>query len=165
MIKDQSVETILALDCLEKNLLAPGALCSYETLTAAINMNAQTDGYTYVKTARRQFERKHECVLEAIPNEGIRWLEPRQVINRGARDMKHVRVSTSHAWRRQTTLVPVERQKALTNEERIKFNQQLSVIGVLRHMTKPAQVKKIESASDQAQKALPVGDTLALFAG
>lgn len=162
MKTEQSIETILAEQELRK--LKEGDLLDYGTLGALIGKDPQRGGYHHVKAARRKVEKELGCVFEASPNIGIKRLIPREVLNRGGRDIKHVRMSIKSGFRRQTTLVPVEEQK-LTNDERVKFHAQLSAFGVLAHMTRPSAIKKIEAAATTAARTIPAKETLALFGG
>lgn len=161
MKQEIAVETTMAYQELKK--LKPGEMCPYSTLAAVIDKNPQTDGRGYVRTARGMVERELQCVLVAISNEGIKRLAPREVINHGGKDLKHIRKSVARGTRRQITIVPVEQAKELSNEERIKFNLQLSQFGILRQVMKPATAKKIEAAVIESSKALPADATIRLF--
>ena len=158
---DTAIETIMAREELRK--LQPGDICEYQTLRAAMSMDPQGEGYGFVTTARKQVERENQCVLEAIPNVGIKRLVPREVINKGGRDIEHVRRSIKHGMRRQITIVPVESVGQLSNEERIKFHGQLAQIGVLAQFVKPSSRKRIEAAARENQQRLSPREILALF--
>ena len=162
MIPERSIEAMLAAQLLRD--LTEGATCSYEALREKIGKDPQGDGYGYVMTARRMIERENQCVFEVVPNEGIKRLPPRGVLNRGAKDIEHMKRSTSHAMRRQSTLVPIEKQQEMTPEERSRFLTQLSHLGILRHIMRPKAVKQLDAAVVARNDALPSADVLRLFA-
>lgn len=159
---ETSVETKLAIVELKK--LQEGEVCSYEALRAAIGKDPQGDGYVFVKSARRKVEKENDCVLEAVPNVGIQRLKPREVVNRGARDLAHTRRSVRGALRRQITLTPVEKVGELTNEDRIQYHAQLSHLGMLSHALKPKVAKRIEERVSSSNSRLEVGGVLELMA-
>ena len=102
-------------------------------------------------------------VLEAVPNEGIKRLPPRAVLNRGAKDIDHLKRSTRHAMKRQSTLVPIEKQADMKPEERGRFLTQLSHLGILGHMLKARTVKQLEAAVAAKNEMLPTAEVLRLF--
>lgn len=161
MKSDTSIEAVMAREELRK--LLPGDICPYELLERAMSKDPQKEGYPYVSTARRQVERENQCVLEAIPNVGIKRLMPREVINRGGRDISHVKRSVRSGIRRQITVVPIESVGGLNNEERIKFHGQLAQLGVLSQFTKPTARKRIEAAVSQHAARISPAEVLALF--
>jgi hypothetical protein len=162
MKTEVSIETTMAYQELKK--LQVGEICSYETLRGVIDKDPQAEGYPYVKSARRMVERELQCVLEAVINQGIRRLPPRDVVNRGGRDLRHVRKSIGRGMRRQVTIVPIEQNGELNNEERVKFHTQLSQFGILRHVMKPAATNAIEQKVAEASRSIPAKETLKLFA-
>lgn len=162
-MNNTAIETTLAATELRK--LEVGDLCPYTRLREVIGKDPQQEGYAFVASARRKIERELECVLEAIPNVGIKRLASREVLNRGGKDLRHIRVTTRRAMKRQTTLVPVERSNGLSNEEKLAFHTNLSMLGILHHVGKPSSRKKISAAVDTACKTLPVTETLRLFGG
>lgn len=159
----QSIEAAAAYEELRK--LAVGEICPYSTLAAAICRNPQRDGYGYVLTARRRIEHDFDCVLEAVANVGIKRLPPRETINRGVRDLRHIRRSIKRGRRRQTTLVPVENHGGLTSEERGRYLVNLSHLGVLEYVTRPQQRRALEAAVNSKAGPIPIGDTLSMFTG
>jgi hypothetical protein len=162
---DTAIESVLAFSEFEKVLLTDGDMIPYEALAAVIGKDPQNDGYGYVMTARRRFEREKDCVLQPVPNVGIKRLMNREVVNCGPRDLKHIRGSARRASRRLSTLVPIEKQQSLTKEEQRAFLTSFSQLGILSHMLKPSTTKKIAAATETAARVLPVSETLALFGG
>ena len=157
---ETAVETKMAYIELKK--LGVGEVCSYEQLKKAIDCDPQGDGYGYVKSARERLERELECVFEAIPNEGIKRSTAREVINRGGRDIAHIRRSVNRGFRRQSTLVPIADSEDLTQEERTKFFAQVSLLGAMRLATKPRVVDQLEKAVVSA--SMPAREVLQLAA-
>jgi hypothetical protein len=163
MIPERSVEAILAEQELLKHLQQEGNTCPYEALRAAIGKDPQGDGYPYVFSARRKIEREKDWVLDVDRTNGIKRLAPREVINRGAKDIKHVKGSLRRAFQRQSTLVPIEKQGRLDAAERTQFLLRLTHISLLRQMLRPSATKRIETAVMDQQKMLPSAEVLKLF--
>lgn len=163
MAFEESVETQLAY--IELKQLKEGEVCSYETLKQAIGADPQSGGYGYVMSARKRVEKENECVLQAETNVGIRRLTAREVINRGGKDLSHIRRSTKSGLRRQITITPVERMADLNNEERIQFHTQLSHMGILAHIMRPKATKLIEEKVTVQNGRLDAGKVLELFSG
>lgn len=161
MKTEKTIETTLAYQELKK--LQPGEVCSYETLRAVIDKDPQRTGYTFIFSARRMVEREVECVLEAVPNVGIKRLPPREVINRGGRDLKGVRRRIHSGLRRQSTVVPIEQQGDLTLEERQKFNVQLSQFGILQAVAGRKAVNRIGAAVARSSQPIESKDALRLL--
>ena len=162
MIPERSIESILAAQLLRE--LKDGETCSYDSLKEKIGKDPQGDGYGFVMTARRAVEREGQCVFEAIANEGIKRLAPREVLNRGASDIGHLKRSQRWAMNRQITLVPIEKQGTMQPEERSRFLTQLSHLGILGHLMKPKSVKRLEAACATKNEPLPTSEILRLFA-
>ena len=159
-MKPQTIETQLAAQRLRK--LQPGETCAYEELRAAIGIDPQEGkGYGYVSSARSIVERELECVFECVPNVGVKRLLPREVINRGGRDLKHVRKSVRHGLRRQTTIVPLSAD--LPPEERTRVQLNMSYFGMLDAVTRPSNRKVIEAKIQDAARVLPPAETLEFF--
>jgi hypothetical protein len=164
MKRDTAIESLLAFDLLTSTLTEVDKTCRYELLRDAIGVDPQRGpGYGYVTTARARFERERDCVLEAVPNIGIRRLPSRDVINRGGRDLAHIRRSVKRGMRRMVTLVPVEQHGDLSNDERKVFHAHLSHLGVLGMMTRPTATKKIGAAAENARRSIPAEQALRLF--
>ena len=163
MAFEKSIETVLAADLLRK--LAVGETCPYENLTQAMGKHAQRDGRSYVMAARKIAERENDCVFAAVDNVGILRLDPHGVVNLGGQYIEHGRRHFRRGMRHLTTLVPVEKQEALTPGERQVFLERLSHLGILTHMLKASSVKRLsEAVQKQPQpRLLPTGEILELF--
>lgn len=163
VIQDASAESILAERALEETLKQPGDLCPYAVLREALGKDPrQKPAYGYVMTARRRFERRHGCVLDTIPKEGIKWRTGEEVImSVAARDLGHIRRSTSSAMRRQrTTLVS---DKDLKPETMKRRNENIAKLGVLSHFTKAKTQQQIAEVADKSGRVLSAGDVLKHF--
>ena len=158
---ETSIETTLAYDLL-KNIQI-GEVCPYQVLQEKIGKNPQKEGYGHVMSARKRAERELECVFEAVHNLGITKLKPRGVINKGVKDLKHIRKSVHNGTRRQSTLVPVEAHGELNSEERHRFHVNLSHFGILGAVMKPSVRKKIGDMVEKYNKVLDPKETISLF--
>ncbi len=158
-MNDTAIETTMAYAELKK--LRPGETCAYEALRAVMGCDPQGDGYGYVSTARKRVERELECVLEAVPNIGIKRLVAKEVVHKGSRDLAHVRRSVRAGLRRQVTLVPIEGTH-LSEEERKRFHLQMACMGALKLATAPRTVKRIAEAVNTQQ--ISAAETLRLAA-
>lgn len=156
-----AIETTLVIELLKD--LAIGEVCGYDRIRAVIDKDPQGDGYPFVMSARRRIEKQNDCVMEAVPNVGIKRLPPREVINRGARDLGRIRRGITRGMRRQTTLVPIE-ATGLDAPDRQAFLANLSHFGLLGIVMRPRVRREIGEAVARAGRALDAGSTLALFA-
>lgn len=160
-MKQQTIETQLAAQRLRE--LKAGEVCAYEDIHSLIGVDPQDGkGYGYVSSARAIVERELSCVFECVPNVGIKRLVPREVVNRGTRDLKHVRRSVRSGLRRQTTLVPFTAE--MSPEERSKAHLNMSHFGMLEMATRPAAQKRIEQRVTEAARTLPPAEMMDLFA-
>jgi hypothetical protein len=158
----RSLETEIAVELLSN--LKPGEMCSYIDLKAALGGDPQAEYYGRVFQARRIVERQAECVLESVRGEGIRRSLPHDVINRGAHDMKSIRMASKRGMRRQVTLVPIERTEGLPESERLKFLATLAHFGLLNNILTRGAAKKIATVAAKQDSPLTAKQTLALFA-
>ena len=166
MVNNISIEAKLATDELAKLKDAGvGSTLPYAILTEIMGTDAQgSKGRGYLNTARRICLSKHDMVIEAEKNIGLKYLGPREVINFGIGGQKRIRRAIRRQVQKLVTIVPGETAD-LTNEDRLTHNTLLSTYGVLDHVMKPAVKKKIEAAVQTANRTLPVAQTLALFGG
>lgn len=164
VIRDASVESILAEKVLDETLTKPGAICPYSLLHERTGKNPQNGGYPYVATARRRFERKKGAVLDAVDNEGIKWLTPEEVaIARGERDAVHQRRHAKASLRRQKTTIGLEGE--LSKEALTLRNTRLAQFGALAALSGSKAQRAIASATSQSQRVLSARDALKHFAG
>lgn len=163
-IKDASVESILSELVLGETLKQPGDTCPYSVLKERLGKNPQGTAYPFVMTARRRFERKHNCVLAAIPKEGIRWLTSEEVVvTKWDRDIGHTRRHSRNMFKRQKTTIGGEAEKALKPELLKRRNQNLAFAGVLTLMSKPKTERQIAEGADKSGRILAAVDALKYF--
>ena len=162
---DPSVQTILAGLALTECLLKPGDICPYTLLSERLGKDPQREVYPAIVSARRRFEREHDqCVLDALPNEGIKWLTPEEIVmKRWDRDIGHARRHARSSLKRQKTTIGGDAEKSLTPELLKRRNQNLAVAGVLAHMSKPRTRRAISEQADKSGKILGAGDVLKHF--
>jgi hypothetical protein len=159
---ERSIETTLAIKVLRD--LPVGEIVTYSELAEAIGKDPQRDGYCYVSRAREILEKELEIVFAAVPNEGIKRLNPREVINLLGDRVGHLRRHSNKSVRKGTTIVPIEQQGELGNEERLQFHEKMSHLAVIAHALTPKASRKLREAVKEANKSLPVGDLIRLFA-
>ncbi len=162
MLFQTAIETSLTAEMLKD--LPIGSVAGYDEIRKLIDRDPQGDGYSFVMSARRRIERQCECVFEAVPNVGIKKLPPREVINKGSRDLVHIRRGIDTGMRRQITLAPIEANAGLSEPERQAYLGNLSHFGLLKIVTRPRVNRLISNGVKTAGHVLDSEATLALFA-
>ena len=144
-MNDTAIETTMAYAELKK--LQPGETCAYEALRAVMGCDPQGDGYGYVSTARKRVERELECVLEAVPNIGIKRLVAKDQVAALDRNQRHLPAESGPDAAPNMRQVPA----ALVD-----------YLGALKLATAPRTVKRIAEAVNIQQ--ISAAETLRLAA-
>lgn len=163
IIRDASAEAILAELELGARLKSPGDCCTYDQLRERLGKDPRTaPAYGYVMTARRRFERKHDCVLEAVPKQGIKWRQATEVVRDVAeRDATHIRRAVKSAHRRQKTVLRDEAN--LSPDDRKRLYQNLAMAGTLAMFTTEPARRKISEIADRSGKLIGAEAVLQQF--
>jgi hypothetical protein len=140
-----SVETVLAADVLRSMIDNSTEIATYEELSAAIQMDAQTDGYGHVYSARRIVENERKCVLVVVPGIGIKLATPNEVVNTMGAGLEHGRRTYRRVVRRGVTLTPVEKQQELSEDAKRLCISRLHRAAIHLHFDKPSSIRKLNS--------------------
>ena len=138
------------------------ATVTYEVLSGAIGRDVRKHAYGALQTALRIVLRDHSMVFEAVPNVGYRRLTSAEIVETQA---GKAFASMGRVSRRTARKIHAADYNSLTREQRTAHNAQLSMLGVIGHMTKPSALLNVERETAKESNELPVGKTLALFIG
>ncbi len=143
-----------------------GEIITYETLSEAIEMPVQAghgngSGYGRLGSARRILERDHNMVFSAVSGEGLKLMDSDGRLDIGIHNVNGIR----RRARKTGAMLAKTDQTTMSNDARIELNTTASVLGVIQAFTKPKLQKAIAGKVTVSQAALPVGKTIAAFAG
>lgn len=150
----QSADTKMLTDTLRT--VAVGSEASYDTLSARIGRNVQKEARGLLQSARSALLREG-VRFDVVRNVGLRRMTDAEVARSGARGMRLVHSAARREARKMTAVASFD---ALANEDKVAHNAAISVLGAVAHFTAPKQVQLIEAATGQAQRRLPIADSL-----
>lgn len=156
-IRELSIESKLIYQRLKD--MKPGDFVTYGELTGIIGTNILTHRHI-LYTARRMAERNDKITFGIITNEGLKCLDTTGIIATGDSAIKHIHRTSRKAARRFTCVGDLNN---LTNDEKIKMNTNISILGALTHITREKTIKKLEAPITQAMQAIPYAKTLDAF--
>lgn len=154
-IPNWSVDASMLYDRLKK--AAIGETVTYADLSAIIGRNVQGSARHLVYSAINKALREDHMVFEAVMGVGYRRLDDVEIVN--CSDNAFVRVRRM-ARRQSAKLTSVSNFAALPNELKIKHNTNISMLGALTHLIRPASVKRLESHVMEAATVLPSAKVL-----
>ena len=105
---------------------------------------------------------RQEMVFSTIRGVGVKRLTDRELAGIGEATRQHITKSARTAMKKMTL---VQDFKALTNEEKIRHNTSLAMLGAVAHIASPKQAKALEGKVSTTLGTLPVQKTLAAFMG
>lgn len=153
-----SQDSLILADRLRK--LATGEKCSYAELTVLIRRNVQTDARGCLDTARRILQREEQIIFAPIRGEGLKRLSDGEITHIGTETLQRINRASKRGVHKLTC---VKDFNVLTNEEKVRHNAALSILGVFYEVSKSKGVKRIEAAVSVIQKQLPLKDALQAF--
>ena len=156
-ILEISAETKLLYGALSK--AETGEFFSYSRLSALISMDVQGRGRRYLDRARHMCLVDDEMVFGVVFNEGLRRLEDSEIVSVGEGTIGRIRRSLKRGVRKLSCI----NIRNLDNEGKVRMNIQLSVMGVISHVTRRKSVALIESRVRQHNDRLSIGTTLEEF--
>lgn len=140
----------------------PGEIVTYEMLSEAIGRDVRRFAASALFTAVKMQLRERR-VFECIRGVGYKLLEGHEIVR--TQGEKAFNAITNKA-RSAVKKIAAADYSELNNDQKVKHNAQISMLGAICHMTKPKALENVENAVIAAQnKELPVGNTLALFVG
>lgn len=140
--------------------LQPGQQCSYSELTVLIRRNVQKEARGCLETARRILQREEQIVFAPIRGVGLKRLTDGEITKTGTETLQRINRASRRGVHKLTC---VKDFNQLTNEEKVRHNAALSVLGVFYEVSKARGVKQIEAAVSVIQKQLPLKDALQAF--
>lgn len=160
-IPERSVDTQFLVD----RLIAckPGEVVTYDQLSGIIGREVRpgNDAYPNLYSARRVALNEYGIAFEAVRGVGVVRLTDEAIVRSSP-----VVIQKAHraAHRGSKVLACVEHFDGLTNEDKVRHNAALSVLGVIAHFTKSQSVRRIASAVSEANDPLPFQKTIEHFA-
>jgi hypothetical protein len=130
---------------------------SYQTLSASISRNVQTDARGILNTARKSIEEEYGVFLETVRNEGIK----KTIDMNGSADntITHVRKFT-HKRNKRLSRVLRNHPDTLNSEVAAK----MGILGAMELLSRPKAPKKlIEYIQEKKIKEISTAETLKLF--
>ncbi len=139
-----------------------GAQITYSELSQAVGRNVQTEARGCLNTARAILQREDSTLFAPIRGIGLKRLTDGEIAQVGGQTLRHVNNSAKRGIRK---LACVRDFNALTNEEKIRHNAAMSVLGVFYEVSKTKGIRQIEAAVAVVQKELPLKEALRAFIG
>lgn len=158
-IPQMAVDTRLILQRLEQ--AQPGDLISYKELSGMLGRDVQREARSNLMSAIRA-ALSSEMVFGTVRNEGVKRLTDSELAGVGEGTRAHISRTARKAVRKMTL---VENFAGLTNEEKIRHNTSLSMLGAVGHITSSRQSKLLESRVSVKLEELPLQKTLEAFMG
>lgn len=132
---------------------------TYTEMTDLLGRHVE-GGDPNLQSALRRVENLDGIVFGNVLGVGYKRLSDIEIVQTSEREITAIRRRAKRAGRRVTRIADFD---SLPNEVKVRHNAALSLFGALNIMTKPKQVKKLESAVAAAAKELPLGRTLEVF--
>ena len=157
-VKEASPDTRLLYQRLSK--MNVGDFISYADLTEEIGRNVQKEARHYLDSARLICQREHDKTFGVIINEGLKCLTDSEIVETAVSTIGHIRRASRKSIKR---LRCIRNFAALSNEDKIRHNANVSAIALIAHMTKSNNMKKLTSKVQETQERLPYAKTLEAF--
>lgn len=156
-----TIETTLLIERIK--VMQPGEVLTYSECNKLIDQDVQAEARHILHSARRICQREYQIVTDAERNIGIRRLTDIELTNDGLRTFGAVRRLAKRGIDRITAVSDFD---ALPDTEKIRHNAAVSVLALVRSMSRPKSVDRIASAVNTAATGqLPIARTLELFRG
>jgi hypothetical protein len=147
-ISEMSVDTqILVRALLEAQ---EGTTITYDDLEKRIGQSVRTGaGRGYLSSARRHLLNHHQRWFACVRGEGVRW-SGTDVVGEGDAAIR----SLGRRSRTAAKKVATATYEKLSNEDRIRHNTSLAMLGAIGSMTRADRVKRLSSKVEQASDQL-----------
>jgi alkylated DNA nucleotide flippase Atl1 len=156
-----NIETTLLIERIKK--MAQGDLITYGELAELIGQDAQREARHILLSARRICQREYQVVTDAKRNIGIRRLTDVELTSSGLKIFSGLRRAAKRGIDRVTAVADFD---TLPDEEKVRHNSIVSVLAVVRHMSRPKSLDRIAGAVNTENTGqLPIARTLELFRG
>jgi len=161
-IGEMSADTRILYNVLVKEIVKDNkSFVAYDMLNAAIGgRDVQGKARGLLTTARKNAEKDHNILLEAVPGEGIKLTEA--PVGLLSHNLDHIRRVSRRTTAR---VVNATAGRDMSDEERTELGVHLSLLGAIQQFCKPKAAKVLEGRVKASEaKELPTVETLRLFA-
>lgn len=152
-----SVDAQVLAEALQR--VKPGEAISYQELSDAIGRDIRNGAHYVLSSARKYLEREERIVFDVVQAQGLVRLNDEQIALTSMRSIRHVHRTVRRGRQR---LLAAD-YNSLSKQAQTVHNTNLSVMGVMEHVTKPSQVKKLSAKVESGGKALAFQKTLEAF--
>jgi len=134
-----------------------GSVLTYEELSEVVQRDVQKSSRGVLYRAVRCALSHHAQVWECIPRVGIKRLENGAIpASVGAKTQKRVRSATRRGLKQLRAVIPSE----LTNEEKVEFHLQTSMLGAIHNIASDKAEEAIRARVIGSQTELPINRIL-----
>jgi hypothetical protein len=158
VIAELSIDTQLIIQRLGQAEI--GELVPYSELSLLIGRDLK-EAYHLTGTARRRLL-KEKKYFQAVAGVGFLRCNDSQKVAGGGNYLKRQRRACARGAK---ITASVDDYDAMTREDQIRHNAQLSLLLTMRAMSTPGRVKAVESRVSESQQRLSVKSTLDAIAG
>lgn len=158
-IPGQSIDTKLLLQRLQKAEV--GELLTYDELGDIIGRDVQKEARSCLLSAIRSCL-SAEIVFGTVRNVGVKRLTDRELAGIGEDVRSHIGRVARKATRKMTLISNFDN---LTNEEKIRHNTTISMLGAVGHITSVKANRSLENKVAASLEVLPLQKTLSAFMG
>ena len=142
--------------------VADDELVTYDALSSAIGRDVRKSARGNLATARRMAESEGR-VFAAVLKVGLKRLTAQEICTAPGEQMVRRVHGLARRTNRKLACVGAEDFKKLTREEQTDLNSHRSLAGLLHHVTKPSEVKRVVKKVSEASGELAIGRVLELF--
>lgn len=157
-VAEISIDTRLVMERLDKAEI--GQTVSYDELSAIIGRSV-LDSYHLTRTARNRLLRESKKHFEAVPGVGFKRCSDSEKVASGGAYLARSRRACRRGARITTS---VDDYDAMTNDDKVRHNAQLSLLLTMRAISTPAKMKSLESKVQTSQQSLSMKGTLEAIA-
>ena len=156
-IPEMSIDTKLILHRLQKAEI--GDVITYKELSEIIGRDIQAEARGCLLSAMRSCL-AIERVFGTVRKVGIKRLTDRELAGIGEGIRSHISRVARKAMKKMTLVSSFD---SLSNEEKIRHNTSVSMLGAIGHITSSKAIRALENKVATTLEALPLQKTLAAF--
>ena len=153
-----SIEVRLLKERLKK--LELDEMIPYLELNELIGRDVQHVARNSLEKAKYQLLKENSILFACVVGLGQKRLADPGIVKSGEAAIKGIKRKTRRAILNMTALRDFDK---LTQEQKLRHQAQLSIMGTLELMTQETTIKKIGHQCQQTGSALPIGKTMELF--
>jgi len=140
----------------------PGDIITYGEMNDLVGMKVQApgDGYGYLNTARNMCLRNDRIVFRPVHNVGLERLTDNKIAEVGYSFIGSVQRKSKKGI---SELTSVKDFEVLSNDEKIRHNTALSILGVFASISKSKKITMLENKVKESKKSFSFEETIKLF--